>query len=87
MAFVSGIFATTSSMARSLTATRMRSLLLASSSIISAVLVAIPVMGQPMRRQVEAKVQAARPLPMMPSFTARVYFERETVTRRRGDAE
>src|SRR4051794_6655758 len=87
MAFVSGILATTSSMARWLTATRRRSLVLANSSTISAFLVAMPVMGQPMRRQVEAKAHAARPFPMMPNFTKRVYFERETVhaeARRRG---
>jgi hypothetical protein len=59
-----GIDAATSSMARSLTATRIR-LLLAANSSSGAPRVAMPVSGQPMRRQVLANAHEARPLPMM----------------------
>jgi hypothetical protein len=40
----------------------------------------MPVSGHPIRFQLLANAQAARPLPTMPSFIGRVYFERERFT-------
>jgi hypothetical protein len=79
IAFVGGIDAATSAIARSVTAIRINSARSASVAIVVASVarrlaigdrerVATPSMGQPIRRHVDPKAHAALPPPMMPSL-------------------